>query len=345
MGRRARRINLILTLGAFGLLIVLFYFNRKSLTDTWITLQSIALPLLLLLPLLQFISHFFIASAYQAIFKIYGYHVPLSRTLPMVWALNFVNQILPSGGLSGLTYLIYGTRGHVPASTATLAQLARYVLSYFSYAIVLITAFVFLIVGNEVTRRSILLVIWLVAISLILFIIFALLSTNTSRVRKIIKWIGRVSDGIFRLFNRTKKGPSAKVVKTLEEFYGDFRQITRARGKLFWPLVFMSMSTLFEQLIVYCAFLIVGADINPGIVMISFALANGIGVLSVVPGDVGVHETAMIAALSAAGVPVSVALSGTLLYRVFNKALFWPVGFVSYSKLLKPLIPERKLRS
>src|SRR5687767_4042052 len=133
MGRRTRRVNTILTMGAFGLLIILLYFNRKSLGDTWQTLQTLYWPILIILPAFQFISHFFIATTYQAVFKLYGYRIALTKTLPMVWALNFVNQILPSGGLSGLTYLIYGMRGHVPASTATLAQFARYVLSYFSY--------------------------------------------------------------------------------------------------------------------------------------------------------------------------------------------------------------------
>jgi uncharacterized protein (TIRG00374 family) len=341
--RRARRINHILTLLALLLLSLLLFTNRGALGQTYLTLRSIEWELLAVLPALQLISHFFIANTYQAVFRIYGYRVPLTRTLPMVWALNFVNQILPSGGLSGLTYLIYGMRGAVPAGKATLAQLARYMLSYFSYGFVLLAAVAFLIVGGAVTRSTVLLIVWLVGVSVVMLSVILLLSSNARRVRGIIAWIGRTIDRFARPRAQQLQIETLgqKVARVLGDFYVDYRKIISQRHRLLWPLVLMLLSSLFENLIVVSSFWIVGADVNPGIIMVGFALANGIGVLSVVPGDVGVHEATIVAALTAAGVPVGIALSGTLLYRVFNKTVFLPIGFTAYSRLLKPHIPQR----
>lgn len=344
MSRQAKRVNLILTLVAFGLLLLLLFFNRKSLSDTWDTLRGVDWRLLLILPLLQLTSHFFIAHCYSAVFRIYGYTVSIRRTLPMVWALNFVNQILPSGGLSGLSYLIYGMRGRVPPSKATLAQLARYVLSYFSYALVLGAAFILLLVGHDATRKSVMLVVWLIGVSLVLSVMIVVIGGNERLVQRITARLGRFADRILNRIHRSAQvgeTTGQKITRVLNDFYKDYRKITKERRRLIVPLIYMVASTFFETMIVYASFLIVGADINPGIVLISFAIANGVGVISVVPGDVGVHEAAMIAALSAAGVPVGVAFSGTLLYRVFNKMLFLPLGFVAYSRLLKPATPEK----
>lgn len=346
MSRASKKLNLILTVVAFVLLLLLLFFNRQSLSETWTTLQGVDWRWLLFLPALQLMSHFFIAHCYSAVFRIYGYVVSIRRTLPMVWALNFVNQILPSGGLSGLSYLIYGMRGYVPPSKATLAQLARYVLSYFSYALVLGAAFILLVLGHDATRTSAMLVLWLVGVSLVLSFVIVVLGGNERFVKRATAWLGRFIDRLLhsarRRHGQVDESTGQKITRVLNDFYKDYRKITKERRRLIVPLIYMIASTFFETMVVYASFLIVGADVNPGIVLISFAIANGIGVLSVVPGDVGVHETAMIAALSAAGVPVGVAFSGTLLYRVFNKMLFLPLGFVAYSRLLKPVLPETK---
>ena len=96
-------------------------------------------------------------------------------------------------------------------------------------------------------------------------------------------------------------------------------------------------STICEQLIVYLSFVAIGVDVNIGIIMLAFAVANAAGVVSVIPGDIGVHEFAMITVLSYAGVDSEAAIAGTLIYRVFNKSIFLPIGFYFYSRLLKPV--------
>ena len=91
-----------------------------------------------------------------------------------------------------------------------------------------------------------------------------------------------------------------------------------------------------ELTTLYVVFLALGFYVNPGAVIISYAVASAVGVISIVPGDVGVFELAMITALSATGIPIAVGLSATLLYRVLNKALFLPVGFYYYSQIINP---------
>jgi uncharacterized protein (TIRG00374 family) len=328
------------------LLFVLLYSNRSVLSETWLTLKGINPFLLLLLPLFQLCSQLSLALFYQRFFRAFDKHVGLKRMLPMVWALTFVNQILPSGGASGLSYLIYGLRGQVPAGKATLAHITRYILSYFSYAIVMVVAFVFLVLAHQVTRQSLSFFIGLSVITLVGFVLFGYLLRDRHRIDRLTERLSRIVERLARIFrwgkNRDKPLVGVdKLKSTLEDFHEGYENISHHRDRLKTPFFFILLSTFFENMVVYGSFLILGIDVNPGLVLISFALANLAGVASVIPGDVGVHEAAMIASLSVAGVPAGTALSATLLYRVFNKMLFLPVGFAAYTRLLKPARPVR----
>lgn len=337
--RGKKRLHLVFTVAALLLLAVLLLANRHQLGETWLVLQSLDWQLLLILPTLQLVSHFFIALTYKSVIGLYGSKIPLSRTLPMVWALNFVNQILPSGGLSGLTYLIYGMRNFVSGSKAALAHLTRYLLSYFSYALILAGALGLLLLGHDLSQRAIWIVAWLSLISVAFLGGAIFLAVRQKIVHGIITKIAGFGQRLSERFAKHQTKVGERIASSLTEFYHDFLKIAKQRSHLGWPLIFMVLSTIFENLIVIASFVITGADINPGLIMISFAVANGVGIISVVPGDVGVHEATMIAALTAGGVSFPVATSGVLLYRVFNKMIFLPLGFVSYTKLLKPARP------
>lgn len=339
MAEGTKRLNLGLTVVAFLLLAVLLFSNRAALKDTYQLLLGLDWRIVLLLPVAQLLSHVSIAHAYKSFFSRLGNKVPFLRTLPMVWALNFVNQILPSGGTSGIAYLIYGMRGLVPAGKATLAQLVRYALSYFSYGFILTGAFILLIIGQDVTSRSVTFLLALLTFSAFLTVFLLYILNDRRRVDRFIHGLNGFVGRVIGWLRRDKKPQPkllAKVEEVLDDFHSGYEQISKHREKLLVPFLFMLMSTIFENAIVYLSFVALGVTINPGIVLVSFAIANAVGVISVVPGDVGVHEAAMIGALSAVGVAPATAISATLLYRVFNKMLYLPVGFAAYSRLLKP---------
>ena len=130
---------------------------------------------------------------------------------------------------------------------------------------------------------------------------------------------------------------SQKTTKHLMKDFREAQQLFREdRGAMVKPLLFMMASVLMELSIVFVSVKAVGAEVAFAAVFTAFVAANIAGVISVVPGDVGVHEAVIIAVLVAFGVAAPVALSATLLYRVFNKMLFWPIGFYFYSAVLKP---------
>lgn len=337
MKSRKRLRRIIFSVVAFGLLAVLIATNTDDIGQTWRLLQQVDLRYVALLPVLQILSYSMISLYFRYVFKSFKKDIPFKNMLGIIMALNFVNQILPSGGLSGVTYLIYGLRRYnISAGTASLTQLGRYLLSYVSYFLIMIVAVIFLFFGDQNFNR---LFIYILLIALITFALIGgllFVVASKKRIRIVVGSIGRFIDKISEKLRKGKPVFGLQTIeKTLSDFHEGFSFFRKDIRRLAKPIFFMLLSSLFEVLLVYCSFLAVGAHINPGIIFVAFTAANAAGVLSVIPGDVGVHEAAIVTVLALMGVDSAVAISATLLYRVFNKMIFVTLGFLLYNRLLK----------
>ncbi len=95
-----------------------------------------------------------------------------------------------------------------------------------------------------------------------------------------------------------------------------------------------------EYYVVYIAF---GHYVNPGAVIIAYAIANFAGLVSVLPGGVGIYEGLMTGTLAAGGVPAALSLPVTVMYRVVNFAVQIPVGYYFYQKALHATTPDKPI--
>jgi uncharacterized protein (TIRG00374 family) len=83
--------------------------------------------------------------------------------------------------------------------------------------------------------------------------------------------------------------------------------------------------------VVYIAF---DAYVNVGAVILAYAVANFAGLVSVLPGGVGIYEALMTGVLIAAGIPARLSLPVTIMYRVLNTLLQVPPGYALYHRTL-----------
>jgi uncharacterized membrane protein YbhN (UPF0104 family) len=68
---------------------------------------------------------------------------------------------------------------------------------------------------------------------------------------------------------------------------------------------------------------------------LAYAVANVAGLISVLPGGIGIYEALMTAVLASAGISPAVSLPVTVMYRVLNTALQLPPGYYFYHKSIK----------
>ncbi len=328
---------------AIGILAVgvLLFTNREVIGETWELLKTLNVWIVLAIPVLQLTSYSFLALYYRSFFSALGHKLRYRLSFESVAALAFVNQVLPSGGLSGISYLAYAWRNVAPLGTTTMIQISRYVLSLIAYVVILTTASAVLFFSEEGISTEIRLVLlvlifftFICALGFFLVIKYwkysdGFLHWFANKINSFARWIRRKPAKYVLIQEKPLK-------KTLNEFHSKILLVAKERRKLLRPLFWVFMSTLTENLIVYTAFLAIGVTINPAILILGFAAANVAGVISVIPGDVGVHELVLVLVLSSFGVDSAAAISAALLYRVFNKLIILPIGFYFYNLVLKP---------
>jgi uncharacterized membrane protein YbhN (UPF0104 family) len=67
---------------------------------------------------------------------------------------------------------------------------------------------------------------------------------------------------------------------------------------------------------------------------LAYAVANVAGLISVLPGGVGIYEGLMTAVLATAGIPPAVSLPVTVMYRVLNTVIQLPPGYYLYHRAI-----------
>jgi uncharacterized protein (TIRG00374 family) len=115
----------------------------------------------------------------------------------------------------------------------------------------------------------------------------------------------------------------------------DYDALMKDRRKLSRPLFWALMVNISEVFTIYLAYVALDQFINPGAVILAYSVASFAGLVSILPGGIGVYETLMTTTLAASGVPKALALSATLIYRIFTMIIFVPTGFIFYQLALK----------
>jgi uncharacterized protein (TIRG00374 family) len=185
-------------------------------------------------------------------------------------------------------------------------------------------------------------IIILIASSLSSMIIFAtavliFIISDEQRIKQFTAALPKLINKAANVF-RSKKKPTINVHR-VEELFGDLHMdYVRVRENwkdlrypFFWTMI-MNLTEITTIFIVYLSF---AEIVNPGAIIISYAVANVAGLVAVLPGGVGVYEGLMTGVMASAGVPEALALSATVVYRVFNMGIFLPIGYFFYRRALK----------
>jgi len=325
----------IITILALGILI---YFSRGQISNTFTGFIDLNLFWMALVVPLQLFNYYSIARFYQSYLHTLGEKLPINVLLKIAFEMNFVNNVFPSGGVSGFGYLGVRLRKEgVPASKSTLTQVTRHSLTFISFVIYLGLALLLLSVFGSASRLMVLIsstIIFLVitGAGLLIYLI-----SSQKRVMSFSAVLPRLVNRIVRTLRRNKKETIdvARVERLFSDLSDDYQHVRRNWKQLKQPFIWTMLMNFTELATIFVVYLAFGSVVNPGAIIIAYAVANLAGLISVLPGGVGVYEGLMTAVLTSAGVPKALAISATLVYRITNMVLFLPVGFVFYQIALR----------
>lgn len=318
-------------------LVALIYGVRDEIANTLDNLKNLEVWALLLMVPAQILNYHSYAEMYQALFKILDHRVRYMKMLVLSLELNFVNNIFPSGGVTGISYfgVRMKTQGVSPGKS-TLVQMIRYILLFVSFQILLFIGLVILAIGGNANSFMI-----LVAGSLATLLFVGTLGAmfivgSKKRINGFFTYITRLLNRIIKVVRR--KHPETISIETVQRLFGELHdnyvELRKKPRVLLRPLVHALMANIAEILTIYVVYIAFGQWVNPGAIIIAYAIANFAGLISVLPGGVGVYEALMTAALASAGVPAGVSIPITITYRILSMSLQLPPGYYFYHKAL-----------
>ncbi len=327
----------ILTIFTIIALMVLAFGVRDQIIQTFKNLRTVNMWLVILIIPLQGMYYFATGKLYQGLFRILGDKFRIRSMIRLGLELNFVNLVFPSAGVSGFSYLSLRLKSEkISTAQAALAQLMRFILIFIAFQLLLIIGLLILAIGGNAND-----LILLIAGSLATLMVFGtmLLAYIIGSKRRINAFFTLVTRAVNRLVYVFHSNPEIinieKARKSFDELHENYMHIRRNLLVLRAPLFFALVISVSEILSIYVVYLAFGQWVNVGAIILAYAVANFAGLISVLPGGVGIYEGLMTAVLAAGGIPPALSLPVTVMYRIVSISVQLPPGYFFYQKYLQ----------
>ena len=238
--------------------------------------------------------------------------------------INFVNHALPSGGASGLAYLIWRLKDmNVSAGQISFIHVLRYGISALANTIQTCIAIIVVLIAGTVMAGKYWAV-WRAAGIALAIQGIIVLAWLIVRKQKNVDWLSdKATRFVNKVASKLTRGKKRKYLKedTVTTFFndlrGDYLEMKHNKRILWKPIIwgaFYSFLELATYWVVACA--LGHPEILPQI-MIAEGVASVVGTVMVTPGGMGGYEAAFVAIMVATGVDLPTATITVVVTRVF----------------------------
>lgn len=329
--------QLIFYIVSFGV-VVLVYFKFGELVDLGDKVSKANYLWLALALGLQFATYYFSALNYKYILKMKGLDIPVRSLYPLAFTIQFLNQALPSAGLSGQVFFIdyLKKRGFNLAEGIGRAVLEMATL-FSAFGILFVISSILIFQGGILWEHPelVFFIYGFTAIAITFLSIFFLLQRN--KKGKLLSWLVEKFHNKLHNANDNNGGVKGHISLIFEELASNLKVSTlRKSGPLFgMAILWQLMVFILDIITLYVLVLALGFHISFTTAFITFTLTQFLSMLSFVPGAMGVFEGGMSVLLIAFGLHKGLAITTTLIFRGL---IFWlpmPIGWLLYSKYQK----------
>ncbi|MBI3889812.1 flippase-like domain-containing protein [Candidatus Saccharibacteria bacterium] len=264
--------------------------------------------------------------------------IPKSQTVQIALEGNFVNHVLPSGGVSGVSYLSWRlSHLGVPAGKATMAQVVRHAMGFLSFISLLLIAIVAVTIDGDINRWIILTSAILIGFMSAAIVAAIFLFSSKRRIELFSDWFVRTANHVVRkvTFGRRRKILKESKVRTFfDDMHHDFIELRHDKKLLIKPYLWGLLYMALDAGLFVITFLALGETVNPAPILIAYGVASLAGFFVLTPGGAGAYEAIMVAFLSVAGLASGVAITGIVLTRVILLIGTIGFGYIFYQRAL-----------
>ena len=258
-------------------------------------------------------------AIYWAMYRIIGYRPRLRRVIALTLAASFVNRVAPSAGMSGTTLFAERmARKGVPPGTTVTVNLARYMLDYGAFLLVLAIGLLYLSRHHDLTAVEVRAAL-LFGVAVLALLTFAgVLIARRERLARAAAALARLVNRVGHTLGRRSLLTDEDASRHVEEVLSAMALLSRARPRTAALVVMGFLIHVFDLLGLLIVFHAIGYPVHLGIMIAGYGLGYLAGFISLVPSGLGVFEATMTAVYKSLGIPLEVAALTTLLYRLFS---------------------------
>lgn len=242
-----------------------------------------------------------------------------------------LNHVVTSGGVAGYSvrYLLMRESG-VALKDVLAASALHYYLTTLVMLGALPLAFLYLILNSSMTRAVAAGIGAATLLVSILFLFFTAMIFLQSMRGPFLRWMSNAANRVIR----------RDLSETLEKFDEALaRGVNRFRAQpreIFLSVSLVAMDEVGSATVLWFCFKSLGPAVAPGALMSGFVIGIIAGVISMVPGGLGVQEGSMAGVFVLLGTPVEQAVLAALLFRVIYFLLPYFASFGFYGRLMDP---------
>lgn len=329
--------RLILTLITFAALGILIYGVRDDIANVIENLGKVnALALLFIIPI-EALNYDAYARLYVSLFKILGEEVPYKGMFKVNLELNFVNHILPSGGVSGVSYFTIRMRAYgVSGPKATLSQIMKLLLLFVSFQPLLVIGLLLLAARGHVNSLILMVATSIITLLIVGTIGFIYMIESRHRINSTLTAMTKILNWLLSIVRRKPETINiAGAQIAFNELHDNYRLFKTNWRQLKMPFLYMMIANITEIAAIYLVYIAFGELVNVGAVILAYAVANFAGLISVLPAGIGIYEGLMTGVLAATGIPAGLSIPVTLMYRVLNMTIQLIPGYYFYQKAMR----------
>jgi putative heme transporter len=333
-----RQWKMLLNIFTLVALAMLLYAIRGQVVPTFDHVTRAGAWMLLIIVPLEGLNYHAQARLYQKIFRVLGDRLAYWQLYRASLELNFVNHMFPSGGVTGFSYFALRMRreGQVSGTRASLVQCVKLAMVFIAFEAMLAVGVAGVAVSGHGTVLAVLVAAALTAVLALGGGAFLFVVGDRNRLGELLDGAAAIPRVLMRLVRRSETA----TVRALDrrnvgdEFHTDFSATTKAWKKLNSAFWYALLANVTEVAVIFCVFVAFGHWVNVGAIIIAYGVANFAGLISVLPGGVGIYEALMVVVLGSMGVSPAVTLPVIVTYRILNTLVQVPPGYVFYQRTL-----------
>jgi uncharacterized protein (TIRG00374 family) len=259
-------------------------------------------------------------------------NLPFFSALQSALVINSIGYFVSLGGLTPFATQIHILDGYgIDMKKATVSRILHVFLFNTVFDCLLIYGFIAIMFGNSLhgpyTATVLGITIFFMIIHHFLYVALFWVKFRQTATGGIFRMLNRV----IRLFSKNFSLDAKPILSFFDDFQDGVHGLVEKPGWMFLLILITLGVYLFWVGAMYFTFLSLKHTIPFGILAVGFAIAQIVGVLSMVPGGLGALEGSGALAYAALGVPIETALSTMLTFRliyyIFPFVLSLPLYF------------------